>query len=111
MAAIPLAPTVFPHQKRQASVGTTVQLFTFPAAHGGYLLTIYGSAALKVSFTSTLADGDAVPADYTDLATANVPGEWEIPATIHAGAVQVAVAAASGTATVTVELTRRATKP
>ena len=106
MAAIDLtAPAYWPLITTTASVPTTCQKYSLPAQHGPLVLTVYGSAALKFATDTALTDGGAMGANFRVIpATTDVA--IRIPATSKAGATAVYIAAATGTATVTVEISR-----
>lgn len=106
MAAIDLtAPAYLPFVTVTASVPTTCQKYSLPPSHGPLLLTVYGSAALRFATDTALSDGGAMGSNFRVIpATTDV--QIRIPPTSKGGVSAVYIAAATGTATVTLEVNR-----
>ena len=103
MAAVDLSTvSEFPHVKAIASVGTTQQEINLPS--GKLRVTVGGDAETGVAWSS-VSDGAAMPADFATV-PANQLLEFDLSYAGATKANKLAVAAASGTANITVILER-----
>lgn len=107
MAALDFTtPPRLPYVKR-ATLATTCQQITLPSSHGELILSIrVDSIGAKFATDPDLTDGGAMGSDYETM-SADTVYEWTIPATAVAGVTKVFLAAASGTPSASIELTRR----
>lgn len=107
MAAVDLSnPTYWPFPGRDASVGTTWRKFTLPSSHGPITVSVIASADVLIAFDPALTDG-GTPSGV-NIATGYAKGArtFDIPSPQRSGTTAVYVAAAVGTADVTVTVTR-----
>lgn len=107
MAALDLsAPAQLPYVKR-VTLATTCQKISLPTLHGELLVSIrVDSIAAKLATDPALTDGGAMGSDYVTI-SADTIYEVRVPPTAQGGVTALYLAAASGTPSASIMVTRR----